>query len=77
MRRHHVRRGRSVELRFPTMEFQYLGFVHVLDGLCMFRVQARYLDDLTERFGGVDQVLLWAGYPNLGVLWLSRAVGEF
>ncbi|CAK9114886.1 unnamed protein product [Durusdinium trenchii] len=26
-----------------------------------------YLNDLKDRFGGVDQVLLWAGYPNLGV----------
>ena len=26
-----------------------------------------YLKDLKNRFGGVDQVLLWAGYPNLGV----------
>lgn len=26
-----------------------------------------YLKDLKQRFGGVDQVLLWAGYPNLGV----------
>lgn len=28
---------------------------------------SKYLNDLKERFGGVDQVLIWAGYPNVGV----------
>lgn len=27
----------------------------------------RFLEDLTERYGGVDSVLLWHGYTNLGV----------
>lgn len=26
----------------------------------------RYLDDLEERYGGIDSVLLWQGYPNMG-----------
>jgi formylglycine-generating enzyme required for sulfatase activity len=27
----------------------------------------RYLDDLTARFGGIDAVLIWPTYPNMGV----------
>lgn len=28
---------------------------------------ARYLDDLEERFGGIDAVLIWPSYPNMGI----------
>ena len=27
----------------------------------------RFLDDLRSRYGGVDVVMLWHSYPNIGV----------
>lgn len=27
----------------------------------------RYLDDLTRRYGGIDAVLIWSTYPNMGI----------
>eukprot|EP00435_Cladocopium_sp_Y103_P072465 s172_g40.t1 len=42
--------------------------LHSLTAPCSeTEAETGYLKDLKQRFGGVDQVLLWAGYPNLGV----------
>ena len=27
----------------------------------------RYLDDLSKRYGGIDAVLIWSTYPNMGI----------
>ena len=27
----------------------------------------RYLDDLEKRYGGIDNVLVWPTYPNIGI----------
>ena len=27
----------------------------------------KYLDDLTKRYGGIDAVLIWSTYPNMGI----------
>lgn len=62
--------------RRPELAWAQRNFVHVqtmVEDRYLFDVERglytvdRYLDDLVRRFGGVDSVLLWYVYPNIGV----------
>ena len=33
----------------------------------LYAIFFRYLDDLETRYGGIDSVLLWQNYPNIGM----------
>ena len=35
--------------------------------LCEGRSAGRYLDDLERRYGGIDSVLVWPTFPQLGL----------
>ena len=42
--------------------------------ICYFnRTVGKYLGDLKARFGGIDSVLIWPTYTNLGVRVRVRA----
>jgi formylglycine-generating enzyme required for sulfatase activity len=60
----------------PELQWAQRNFVHALlmvEDRYFFDPAAgrytvdRYLDDLEQRFGGIDSVLLWYIYPNIGV----------
>ncbi len=62
--------------RRPELAWAQRNFVHVqtmVEDRYLFDPERgaytvdRYLDDLERRFGGVDSVLLWYVYPNIGV----------
>ncbi|WP_326538395.1 SUMF1/EgtB/PvdO family nonheme iron enzyme [Pseudorhodoferax sp.] len=62
--------------RRPELQWAQRNFVHaqmmVEDRFFFDPVQAaytvdRYLDDLERRFGGLDSVLIWYVYPNVGI----------
>jgi iron(II)-dependent oxidoreductase len=76
-REHRLRIGLDDSLyRHPDLRWSQANFVHALtmvEDLFFFDPDTgrytvdRYLDDLETRFGGVDSVLLWYIYPNIGV----------
>ncbi len=76
-REHRLRSGLDDSLyRQPDLKWSQRNFVHALtmvEDLYFFDPDSgrytvdRYLDDLETRFGGVDSVLLWYIYPNIGV----------
>ncbi|MEO8937225.1 MAG: SUMF1/EgtB/PvdO family nonheme iron enzyme [Burkholderiaceae bacterium] len=62
--------------RRPELAWSQRNFVHVqtmVEDRYLFDVDRgvytvdRYLDDLEHRYGGVDSVLLWYVYPNIGI----------
>ena len=59
------------ELAWTQSSFvQYVVMAHdrlLYDPLTREYTVGRLLDDLEERFGGADSVLLWPSYPNLGI----------
>src|SRR5882757_915216 len=62
--------------RRPQLQWAQRNFVHALLMVedryfyntieCRYEVD-RYLNDLEARFGGIDSVLIWYVYPNIGV----------
>jgi formylglycine-generating enzyme required for sulfatase activity len=62
--------------RRPELQWAQRNFVHALavvedryfyDATASRYTVDRYLDDLENRFGGIDSVLIWYVYPNIGV----------
>ena len=62
--------------RRPELQWAQRNFVHALlmvedryfyDPVTRRYTVDRYLDDLQSRYGGIDSVLLWYVYPNIGI----------
>lgn len=76
-REHLIRIGYDdANYRRPELQWAQRNFVHVqmmvedryfYDPVRGEYTVDRYLDDLEARFGGVDSVLIWYIYPNIGV----------
>jgi formylglycine-generating enzyme required for sulfatase activity len=74
---HLVRLGYDDALyRDPRLQWAQRNFVHALamvedrylyDPVAGRYTVQRYLDDLESRYGGIDSVLLWYIYPNIGI----------
>lgn len=76
-REHLVRIGYTdVNYRRPELQWAQRNFVHaqmMVEDRYFFDAASgqytvdRYLDDVTARFGGLDSVLIWYIYPNIGI----------
>ncbi|WP_235537794.1 SUMF1/EgtB/PvdO family nonheme iron enzyme [Pelomonas sp. Root1217] len=76
-REHLVRIGYDdANYRRPELQWAQRNFVHAqmmvedrffFDAATGEYTVDRYLDDLEERFGGLDSVLIWYVYPNIGI----------
>lgn len=76
-REHHVRLGwTDVNYRRPELQWAQRNFVNVqmmvedrffYDPVAGRYTVDRYLDDLQQRYGGIDSVLIWYVYPNIGI----------
>ncbi|MFC4763161.1 formylglycine-generating enzyme family protein [Dyella koreensis] len=77
-RREHLTRigYNDANYRRPELQWAQRNFVHaqmMVEDRYFYDPQAgrytvdRYLDDLEQRFGGIDSVLLWYVYPNIGI----------
>ena len=76
-REHLVRIGYDdANYRRPELQWAQRNFVHAqmmvedryfFDPVAGKYTVDRYLDDLEARFGGIDSVLLWFVYPNIGI----------
>jgi len=76
-REHLVRIGYDdANYRRPELQWAQRNFVHAqmmvedrffFDAATGQYTVDRYLDDLQQRFGGLDSVLIWYVYPNIGI----------
>lgn len=76
-REHLIRIGYDdANYRRPELQWAQRNFVHAqmmvedrhfFDPATGAYTVDRYLDDLEQRWGGIDSVLIWYGYPNIGI----------
>jgi iron(II)-dependent oxidoreductase len=62
--------------RLPALQWAQSGFIqpqmmvqdrYFYDPVAHKYTVDRYLDDLDKRYGGIDAVLIWPTYPNMGI----------
>ncbi|MGO4211534.1 formylglycine-generating enzyme family protein [Terriglobus sp. 2YAB30_2] len=73
----HIRMGYDSSLyELPALKWTQSSFIQpqmMIEDRYFFDIQSgkytvdRYLDDLVKRYGGVDAVLIWQSYPNIGI----------